>query len=401
MSDYKAQKQCIRLTCSMVFTVIVLFGCASGPDLRPGNPLPGIGLIASQNTILLSWSQDIPIARNLRPGTRINVIAQYDSKFGPVMNEVLASANTVSNVNGVRLSLKNSLNFTPSGKVCMRLAVGKRPIPLRIARLGESSSGFYYDEWESSAALQSKKASLDAQLRSVENNIQNLSRTNPSFVRWQEENQIFSMQQCSSISIKSKQRRPETALEGEDKIRAAKQQCVALYDGIDNIKMPDIEAINSVLAHESSARLSVLQMYRDFKKFKPGKIYFPGSHFPLDQALLDSIMLNKNNLSTVQAGLIVEGYHACKTEALTRFEESLRDWQDVTNSESIAARIAPLQRLCQARFSRDVTRQDRLQEFKVLKNKLENHRLALDQDKKFRLPQRKQLIPHSCAAEGI
>ncbi|GGW78281.1 hypothetical protein [Alteromonas halophila] len=384
----------------VILVIMLLTGCASGPDLRPGNPLPGIGLEAAEDTVLLSWSNQGPLARNLQPGTQVNVLAQYDTQYGPVTNEILASTTVRSGINGVKLPLKDALNFSPSGPVCLRLAIGQRPIPVRIARLDESSSGFYYPEWAKVAALEGEKAALQVQLRTVSTNIRNFSQTNPDFTRWQQENQIFNPQQCTSITFASQQTRPETALQGEARAQAATQQCVALYDGYKHANLPSIDALVAAVANDPSARLFARQMQHDFAQHRPGKIYFPGSNLPLDGALITSMMVNKDTLTSVQAGIILEAYQACITEATTRFDESLRDWQDVTDSATIAARTAPLQKLCQARFARDNTRQQRLEEFKRIKARLTEEQAALEQQKNALLPKRKPLIPFACPVEG-
>ena len=389
---------------AIILTVFLLSSCLSTPPLKPGAPLPGIGLSASKNNILFSWRNDVPIINNLRAGARLNVLASYKTNYGLVTNEVVANAQIRAGLNGVKLPLASSLKFEPTGPVCLRIAAGLKPIPVRVASYEQSSNGFYYREWAQRASQQSQKSNLQAKLTTVNSNIENFSQANPNFVDWQRETQIHSPQQCEQLTVVTSNTRPETALSGKEKISAAKQQCVALYKnftmGPRKLTLPSVEQLKKAVADNANYEKITQQMRADFKQFTPGKIYFPYSNLPIDQSTLVPYYRNKGELNEVDARLIIESYQACITEAKTRFEESLRDWQEVTNPKTIEARIAPLQQLCRSRFKRNNARVEKLKTFKQTKYTIVQELQLVNRQAQVPLPEQKLLIPNACPAES-
>lgn len=388
----------VKLSCITLLAFFVV-ACVSTSSLKPGNPLPGIGLAASKDTILFSWAGDAPIARNLRQGAQVNVLASYDTQYGPVTNEVLSSARVRAGFNGVQLKLADSLRFESTSPVCLRLAIGRTPIPVRIATYAQSSNGFYYDEWAQNASLQSEKEAVKADLRTVDINIRNFSQPNANFLRWQDETQVFSPQQCDSLNIVTDTSKPSTAISGKEKIEAAKEQCVSLYSAY-HPNLPSIEQLTKAAGNHPTYSKLVQQIQNDFSKYSPGRVYFPHSDFPIDYATVRTVR-SKKGLNEVVAGLVIEAYQACETEAKTRFDESLRDWLEVTNPKTIAARIEPLRKLCRTRFQRDKDRLEKLREFEQVKANVEENLRILETESKSALPDKKLLIAQACPAENL
>lgn len=386
------------------YLVVILASCVSTSHLSPGNPLPGIGLEATGDTILFSWVNDIPIARSLRPNTAVQVLAEYDTKYGKVTNEVVAQTRVRAGVNGLKLKLSDALKFENTGPVCLRLAVNRMPIPIRIATFEQSSNGFHYPEWKDNAQLASQKQSIIERGTNISINVQNFSKADPRFSNWQAETQIFSAQQCNDISVVTSSSRPVTAIQGQAKYNAAAEQCVALYKAHDYGDppnyLPPIEQLINASQTNNKQRQAVLEMQKDFAKFPNGDIYFPYSRFPIDGALIQQIWGNKN-LSESVAGLVIEAYDACKTEATTRFDESYNDWLAVSNPADVQARIEPLRHICKARFRRDSERKQRLAEFQRDKAELDKELAELNKQSSMRLPLQKVLIPFACKAENL
>ncbi len=389
---------------------LTLLSCGSTPNLSPGNPLPGIGLGASNNSVLLSWTPDGVLARQLRPRTRVNIMASYDTEFGPVFNEIISTKSVASGFTGLKFNLPETLRFPPLGDVCLRLAVGRRAIPIRIARQNESIDGFYYDEWAEKAKTSSKKTDINSRLSVVNQNIKNFSSTDSNFELWRKENNLTSVNDCETLATTISYNRPATALEGKAKTTAAAKQCVYLYE--QTVKNPrrfykeqtlafsDIDGI--INATKASSRHSNLakQMQKDFANYSPGKEFFIGSSLPLSSAPLRSRSSVKKDgkISEVAARILVEAYEGCKLEAENRFTASFRNWKEVTASTTIAAREEPMRKLCRARFQRQDTRLTRLNEFKQKKAEIEAEQQAYASNKLARLPEKKSLIPHACPA---
>ena len=397
----------IRALKIVIFSLLIIFlvSCNSTSKLSPGNPLPGIALAASGDTVLFSWTTDVPISRSLRPNTNIVILAQYDTKYGEVVNEVIANTRIRAGINGVKLKLADTLRLTPSGPVCLRIAVNKMPIPIRIATYEQSSNGFYYPEWSDNVKLASTKKSIKQSNANIEKNIQNFSKTDPQFIKWQAENNIYAPEQCNELNITTNSTRPSTAIQGEGKLDAAKEQCVALYQnfswGEPANYLPSPEQLISASQNKANQLEAIEELKQDLSKFTNPKIYFPFSKFPIDFSLIYQVWGNQQKLSEGIAGLVIEAYQACKTEVSTRFDESYNDWLMVSNPQDIKARIEPLRRICRAKFVRDGERVSRLAEFQKEKIQSDMELDELNKQLHSRLPNQKALIPFACKAENL
>lgn len=233
----------------------------------------------------------------------------------------------------------------------------------------------------------------------VSRNINNFSKPDLNFESWQKENNVYSSSQCNSVTIVNEQTRPFTALEGQAKIVASKKQCVALY--LTNANLPSVKAIAESVSKNSAYYAIAKNMQNDFNKYAPGKEYFRSSRFPIDSATLYSLGSGKGKIPEVAARLVIEAFQACETEAQTRFNESVRDWNEVTNPTTVANRIEPLRKLCRTRFSRDEERLDQLSQFRKVKLDVEQEIQRLNSSSLESLPDKKLLIPHACPAENL
>jgi len=391
-------------------TSLILVSCGSTPNLSPGNPLPGIGLGASKNTILLNWAKDGVLARQLRPSARLNILASYNTEYGPVSNEVVSTQSVTYGVTGLKFNLPATLRLPPVSNVCLRLAVGRQAIPIRIAHSNESNNGFYYDEWAQKVQASTKEADIKSNLSIVNQNIKNFSTPDPNFELWREKNNLSSIDDCETLATTISYDRPNTALQGKAKAVASAQQCVYLYNYTvknprrfvkeKNIAFSNIDGI--IKATKSSSRHNTLakQMKSDFEQYSPGKEFFMGSSLPLNSSPLRSrSSLNKDgDVSEVAARILVEAYEGCKLEAENRFSASFKNWKEVTASTTISAREKPMQKLCKARFTAQKSRLNRLNEFKQMKSEIEAEYKSFSHEKLADLPEKKALIPHACPA---
>lgn len=389
---------------------LMLFGCASTPDMSPGKPLPGIGLGASGEHIMLSWSKDGGLAKRLRPGSQLNVTASYETQYGPVLNEVVASNTVPQGFPGVKLKLKERLGFEPEGRVCLRLTVNRQTIPVRIAKPAQSVDGFYYSEWSQNAGVLSEKAILNSKLNIASVNIENYSRPDRALIQWQKENNIASINDCENLAAETVFTKPETALQGAEKNDAVGQQCVFLYERAvqRSGRFSDAQVsaftnfdgiINAV--QDSPTHLAVAkQMRADFATYRPGKEYFKGSQLPINVApLMSAASLGQDNeVSRVSAQLLTEGYEGCRLEANNRFDSSYADWQEMTRPQTVSARREPMRKLCRARFAREDERQRTLQELLAEKSQIQAELTSLQRQPLVALPPKKPLIPYACNA---
>lgn len=381
--------------------LVILSSCASTSKLTPGNPLSGIALEASAQEILFSWSERSPLAYQLRPNAQVQVLASYDTQYGPVTNEVVANASVRAGINGLKLTLKESTKFLPSGKVCLRLASAFQPIPLRIARLDESSSGFYYDEWSTLASNQKAIMIAKLDLNNAQVNVNNYSKPDRNFENYKIDNQLSNVRDCDLITNTVIPQRPKTALDGSQRARAAAQQCVLLYSqSADKKYVPMAKDVVKVLMENKVLTQEASQMQKEFEQHSPGMLWFAGSQLPIDSQTINAWISEKSTVPSVAiASLGMEAYRSCKREVSARFAESYADWERISAPEIMEQQVEPMRRLCQARFAQN---DKRIQELAFHQQTLSQAREALVQARnasKVKLPTRKKLIPHACPAE--
>ncbi len=376
-------------------------GCGTTSILSPGDPLPGVGLGASEESILLSWSTDGQLSRRLRNRTKLNILASYSTEFGSVINEVISSNTVTAGFPGLKFNLPKALKLTPLGPVCLRLAIGRKAIPLRIPKPSKSIDGFYYNEWAANAAFFTKKISMQNQLNTITRNVNTFAKPNQDFEAWRLRNNLASVSQCGNWTSITVADEPDTALQGKAKLTAARRQCVALYlkKFSANPEFSKISRIVKAVKTDNIYKVLANDMKHDFVKFSPGLIYFPGSKLPLDQSAYNqSVLEDGENISLIGAKLLIDSYGACKLEAEKRFEASYTNWKEVNSEKTIAARKKPLAKMCRARFDRDARRVDTLDELRQEKSKIEAElRLfEYEEGKLVVLPKKKLLVSHAC-----
>jgi hypothetical protein len=360
--------------------------------------MPGIGLGATNNEVLLSWSEETPLSKSLRTGSQISVLAYYETEFGPVTNELLDTAKVLPGIPGVKLKLPNSLKRPPIGKICLKLVSGRNTIPVRIPNYSESSDGFYYNEWAHNAKIDSEKSVLqrDSDFRARE--ISRIKEPDSNFESWRQKNNLTNANQCGSITVTDSLDKPSTALSGQQKLDASKQQCVFLYRNFWRKKFgKDRELYSPNELEKFTPRTSpyyskVTQFQDDYNKFGDGREYFAESNFPMDSSAIKTLRSGKNKEVTVR--IIVEAYDNCLIEAETRFDDSVRNWKKIM--EGTQSSVEPLQHLCRARFERNSARKNLVIELKQEKTDIDNAIKLLNTAKRAQLPIKKPLVNYAC-----
>ncbi len=391
-------------SCTFFGALVLVAGisaCGTTAKLSQGTPLSGVGLGASKESILLSWSKDGQLSRILRDRTQVNILASYNTEFGLVSNEIISSNRVKAGFPGLKFGLPRKFKLAPSGPVCLRLAIGRKAIPLRIPKPTESIDGFHYSEWASNVSIFTKKAAIQYQLNTISRNINNFSKPDRNFETWRLENNLNSVNQCENLTSISVSDRPTTALARKARQPATRQQCVALYlkkFGSFPIFSDISEIVKSV--EDNGTYLALAKgMKGDFTKYYPGKVYFPGSGLPIDSSSYGAL-LDGENISPVGGRLLLESYEACKLEADKRFKASYSNWKEVNSTKTIAARKKPLANMCRARFARDAQRIEKLGELQQVKSKIEKdlRQFKKEEDKVVVLPDKKLLVSHACPA---
>lgn len=381
--------------------LMVLSACSSTSSLSPGNPLPGIALQASQQDVLFSWSSKSPLAQQLRPNSRFQLLASYETQYGPVTNEVVAMTTVRAGINGVRLTLQDTTKFTPKGQICLRLSNGYQPIPIRIARINESSSGFYYSEWTSLVNSNNRIKTAEIDVQNARVNVKNFSRPDNNFESYIRENNLNSAGDCESITTTVLPTRPETALPLEQRENATAQQCVLLYRKMAASNyIPSVGDVVSVLIANSVSTQKARQMEADFNQHSPGKLWFQGSALPLDNQVARAWRTEKGGKPSLTiASIAMETYEACKTEVKLRFEESYEDWKMMSRPEIIQQQIKPMQQLCRVRFAKQAKREKELSLHRVRLEEAEANLKDAMSASQSQLSVSKKLTSHACPAE--
>ncbi|MEM9841519.1 MAG: hypothetical protein AAF767_02680 [Pseudomonadota bacterium] len=396
---------------------IVLHGCASTPDLSAGNPLPGIGLEASGPAVFLSWDADGPLGQQLRPNTNLQLVASYDTDNGAVRGEPVANARVGGIYSAIKFDLPDSLNNVATGPVCFQMVQNRRAIPVRIARPGESSDGFYYNEWVSVANSGRALNVLKRDKVNIDQNVANFAGGDPDFVNWQTREGLTSRADCETLTPNFSEMssvRPDTALQGAQSDRASRQQCVALLDRFpDQRFFIDTPALSRLrpgltglqLAREmranvpSTHRLAPVaeQLVTDFQTLGPGRDYFEVAQLPINRATLEGFLsVNKGVVTEANAISLTEAYSGCLSETQARFDQSYQAWQ-ASRDPALRQDLTQARRAeCRTRFDSFQQREDRLAYW--LEQQAENQAEidAIESASLVSLPDRKPLIPEAC-----
>ena len=389
--------------------------CASGPNLEPGNPLPGVGLGAAGQSVLLSWAETGPLAQRMRPGNEVQLVASYPSDYGNIRNELLATARVQAGFQGIKFDLPDQLDQVPTGQVCMRMVQNRSAIPVRIPQYGESSDAFYYSEWSRNAELATRKKVAAYKIVMANENIARFEQRDEGFETWRQEMGLTSIDQCDQLKAGADIVRPKTAVEPKLRPTYARQQCVAEFrsaaDYLNRETQGALDPDRSGHAGENFARAVAAEipsgsdyaakadtLLHDLKTYGPGNALLPTIWYglPMDGATHDSIIANEGKLSPATARIVLEAYDACLVESQTRFAESLKAWQEAQSSTELEARAKPIRMDCRARFSVDNNRAERLQELLADRQKLQGELASLSNLPPTPLPAKKALVAASC-----
>ena len=410
----------VKQYCAGFLGMALMGGCASTPDLSPGNPLPGIGLGASGNSIILSWAEEGPLARQMNANSTLTLVASYDTARGPVSNEVVTTARPSMQHRAVQFDLPNILKNTPNSQVCFRIVQNRRSIPVRIAQFSESSDAFYYSEWSQMAANNASLRRLEFNKSVLDQSVANYEAGNPSFYEWANERNLARVEQCESLQVDAHGPKPADAITGPEKVSAAKNHCVALFNEVPALYFRHTRRYKQVLEENGvpiRARMtgrtlasevqrempaghrlfsSVSRMVSDLNAYGQGQRYLEANRLPIDDTALDNWVFSGGQVSTVMAVALTESYNACINEAENRFEASYRSWQTIQNSTNLQQRTELLRGACRARFESESNRLERLEGLREEQsaNAAEIQRLV--DSFAVSLPQKKELISQAC-----
>ena len=141
----------------------ILSGCASGPGVPDaGQTFAGVELDGRGSQVRLAWAPNSMVARSLRPGTSIDIVASYATQGGRVSGELASDAHRIAaGAQGVIFNLTPTLKKVPEGPVCLQLRVNRRQaLPLRVPSAFTSSDEFHYAPWSDRVSAQSRRKVL-------------------------------------------------------------------------------------------------------------------------------------------------------------------------------------------------------------------------------------------------
>lgn len=397
-----------------LLSAALLQACATTPDLSAGNPLPGIGLEASGSAVFLSWTPDGPLGTQLRPNTNLQLVASYDAQNGTVRGEPIASARVGAIYSGVKFDLPDNLNNVATGPVCFQIVQNRRAIPVRIARPGESSDGFYYNEWVAVANTGRALTALKRDKINIDQNVTNFEAGDPDFIVWRESSGLSSRGDCDSLTLQTSGVRPDTALQGSQRQTAARQQCTALFDRLPNKKFftdaPTLAELRPGLtgrrlAQEVQASVPVghrlapvaRQIISDLETHGTGRDYFDVAELPLIRTTAEALLLiNKGEVSEANAIAFAEAYSGCLAEIEGRFEQSFEAWQ-ASRDPALRQELTRARRSeCRTRFDAFQQRDERLNYWLEQQAESDAKIAALENVAAVSLPNQKPLIPEAC-----
>lgn len=139
---------------SLMVAAVVASACASiGPG--GGATFPGVVLQGRGVQARLGWKPDSPVARGLRPGTLVVVVASYEAENGRITGEPVSQLIPVkAGMSELLFTLAETTRHPPAGPVCLRLRAGHQSLPLRYADKAVADAleraptdGFQFPAW--------------------------------------------------------------------------------------------------------------------------------------------------------------------------------------------------------------------------------------------------------------
>jgi hypothetical protein len=378
----------LRAVCSLIIPAMALHGSAHARAVKAGKPLPGIILVTNGPSMLLSWDPKSPLAYQLLPRTRVEVVAAYDSAAGPVGGEPIAVAIVESGSTELQFDLARHLRNPPTGPICLRLRYGRnQSIPLRLPKGDESSDGFRHPRWEKSVAAASRIADLEREKARLVAAISALEGMKSPFERWRAEEGLADAAACETIRPKAQSQPPPTAITGSAQGPAAQYQCVGLFSMFVQygIGRPGIDA--RAFASEMSAALrrekavtaagsrnlktlderiaqteQLLQAIAAHPEatgrgFKP---LLQHNGLSLTSESRDLFVRNAGKPDAVAASGVLDAYGSCVSEARSQFELAYQNWRASVNPALLEKRAELDRKDCRARYAAEGERQREL-----------------------------------------
>ncbi len=387
----------------------VLSGCASTPQANPGDKMSGVDIASEGQKILFSWNLNAPVASRVGNGSRLELVASYQSDLGPVTGEVIAKAQPDSRFNGVNFELPKRLKFIPTGPICLRVSDQRSAIPLRVPMFGETNDGFLHPEWESQTAINTERAVISEKLESVQKARKMFSSTDNEFETWKRSKGLTSASQCETLTATSNSSRPLSALTGQAKVNAARNQCVRqFHEFTDQLLVIRPYLTHKVLAAELLDKLpqghrlrsTATGLIRDIDTYGIGRKYLTASELGIDSTTFAAINAANGRISTVAASAIVESYQACLSEAEGRMQQSYESWMNQTSQSTIEARSEPIRQECRLRFSIEGQRTGELNKLDMAVIRLQSQLNALPQARGTLTSSNREIYRNACPLEA-
>ncbi|MDI4634127.1 hypothetical protein J7U46_13800 [Pelomonas sp. V22] len=205
----------------------LLGGCASQTPDR-GQPLPGLRLDARPSGLWLEWTPDSLVNRALRPGTRLDVVAEYPSASGPVTGDAVGAVQLRNGQNAVQIELAPTLRRVPSGPVCLRLRVdGRAALPLRAGGGEGATDTFQHAAWARSAGAASQQAADKRERERAQQILGRLDTADGEHAAWMQQRGVNQAQQCELLSYvpAADGRPPRSVVEPAKQMETAQRDC--------------------------------------------------------------------------------------------------------------------------------------------------------------------------------
>ena len=359
---------------------LLLFGCASGRSIQPGQAVPGVALGGGGNQVKFGWAPDSPVAGMMQYARSSRLVASYPSKGGQVTGEQIATARMES-ANVAVYDLPRALRNPPTGPVCLRIISGRQSVPLRYAGGSGSTDGFRYMAWEPLVSRSTQLGILEKEKAAVERNLATLEQKAEPFREWQAREKIGSVGACETIQAGVDTRQPKTAVAPAQQYTEARRQCVYQFnETVRYFYGNDYSAagfVNAMTASLSAARQSASSPVRraqlQTELDKAQELGSDVARFPEALRLYYDARLHNDFLPTTTsadkliedaggevnqpiASAMLDAHTSCVTEAQKQFQQSYNAWKSETSTNLLNARAEVLRRDCRTRFNSEAER---------------------------------------------
>lgn len=199
-------------------------GCAS--QLQSGLPLPGLRLDAVGTELRMEWTPDSLVTRGLRAGTRLDIVAEYQTATGRVTGDAVGTAVVRAGQNLVQIALEPALRREPTGPVCLRVRLdGRMALPLRAGGSGAATDTFQHAAWARLAKANVARQEDLAERERAQKTLAALDRADSDHLRWSQQLGISSGEQCGQLALVAQDETPPASV-----VQPQAQQLVAQRD---------------------------------------------------------------------------------------------------------------------------------------------------------------------------